>query len=103
MMKASLFTPDSESDSKLFFIPGRAYFHSFILSVPSSWSEERCRFTPSQAELPRRGDIVITESRGPGHVQRHNWRGDRDSLVVPMSVVNKRNLTRMMDLWTDYR
>ena len=73
------------------------------MSVPSHWTGELCRFTESQVELPRTADIVITESHGPGHVQRQDWRGGRDGVVVPMSVVNKRNLTRMMDLWSDYR
>ena len=62
----------------------------------------------SQAELevPRRADIVIRDRTGPGYVERHTWR-DWDTrgngLVLPMSVVNNRNLTRMMDLWTEYR
>ena len=106
MMKASLFTPDSESDSKLFFIPGRAYFHSFILSVPHGWTGESCRFQEVELDVPRRADIVITDKSGPGYVEHHTWR-DWDTrgngLVLPMSVVNNRNLTRMMDLWTEYR
>ena len=56
--------------------------------------------------MGRRADIVMTERTGPGYVEHHTWR-DWDTrgngLVMPMSVVNNRNLTRMMDLWTEYR
>ena len=49
---------------------------------------------------------MITDKTGPGYVEQHTWR-DWDTrghgLVMPMSVVNNRNLTRMMDLWTEYR
>ena len=49
---------------------------------------------------------MITTTSGPGHVEKHTWSGwdtRGDGLVLPMSVVNSRNLTRMMDLWTEYR
>ena len=49
---------------------------------------------------------MITDKSGPGYVEHHTWR-DWDTrgngLVLPLSLVNKRNLTRMMDLWTEYR
>ena len=100
------FALHSRLHSELFFIAGRAYFHSFILSVPHGWSGDQCRFRQAELEVPRRADIVITDRTGPGYVEHHTWR-DWDTrgngLVMPMSVVNNRNLTRMMDLWTEYR
>ena len=54
-------------------------------------------------------DILITQAGLSGHVESHSSRvGSWDTrvqtrVVIPLTLVNTNNVTRMLDLWTEYR
>ena len=54
-------------------------------------------------------DILITSSGLSGHVETHSTRaGSWDSrvqtrVIIPLTLVNTNNVSRMLDLWAEYR
>ena len=83
-------------------ISGRAYFHSFIVSVPHSWSQAGCNVSShhDNVHVPKQSDIIVTGSGVAGHVKKSVG---GDSVVMPATVVTSQNVSAMMDLWTLYR
>ena len=83
------------------------------MSVPWTWSSHKCHLDLSEDRDIIRGgsqeDILITEAGLSGHVETHSTRaGSWDSrvktrVVIPLILVNTNNVTRMLDLWTEYR
>ena len=82
------------------------------MSVPWSWSSSKCHFNVTEDRDTSGGaqeDILVTESGLSGHVETHSSReGSWDSrvstrVVIPLGLVTTNNVSRMLELWTEYR
>ena len=109
--KLELFETLLKLNLTLDIFPGRVHFHNIIVSVPWTWSPRECHYnvTETPAIPGDQEDVLITETGLSGHVETHSRRvGTWDSrawtrVILPRSLVTSNNVTRMLDLWTEYR
>ena len=77
------------------------------MSVPSSWTPTRCNFTQTRVgHVSNSADIVVNGHTNTGYVEHHtgiSWDTRGDGIILPHSVITEKNVSTMLDMWTEYR